>query len=286
MRFDIKTRTGLISPIIEGLSGTPGILNSYPNATAAYSLRVLNTSYTGAAIRVRRSSDNTELDIGFDSVGNLDTTTLLNFVGVTGNGFVTRWYDQSGNTRTATQTTAANQPIIVSIGLLETQLGKPCVRFSKVTGNGLATSVIINNPFSIIGVMSQDLSTGNVFQSRMLSTTSAATGSTIVIRRSDNISIYTSVTVLTNFPSQISNQPYLISFLRQTSTSNIYQNNITVANSSTTTSNWGGFEMNTPTYDTTNASLWRASEIIVYPTNQNANISGIHSNINSYYSIY
>ncbi len=56
------------------------LLDLYPNAAVAYSLRKLRTAYTGSAIRVRRSSDNAEQDIAF--VGNdLDTQTMLDFVG-------------------------------------------------------------------------------------------------------------------------------------------------------------------------------------------------------------
>jgi len=43
------------------------LLDLYPGATVAYSLRKLRTAYSGSAIRVRRSSDNTEQDFGFDS---------------------------------------------------------------------------------------------------------------------------------------------------------------------------------------------------------------------------
>jgi len=42
-----------------------GILDEYPGAAAAYSLRLLNTDYTGDAIVVRRASDNTTQNIGF-----------------------------------------------------------------------------------------------------------------------------------------------------------------------------------------------------------------------------
>ena len=49
--------------------------------SAAYSLRKLKNTYTGSAIRVRRSVDNAETDIGFTSNGDLDTTALSNFVG-------------------------------------------------------------------------------------------------------------------------------------------------------------------------------------------------------------
>jgi hypothetical protein len=110
-------------------SGTvPSLLDTYTGAAAAYSLRKLRNAYSGFAIRVRRSSDNTEQNIGFTATGGLDTTALLSFVGA-GNGFVTTWYDQSGNNRDATQTTAGNQPQIVSNGVINTFNSKPCVKF-------------------------------------------------------------------------------------------------------------------------------------------------------------
>ena len=55
-------------------AGFTGILDEYSGAAAAYSVRRLSSSYTDGLIRVRRSSDDTEQDIGFDSNGDLDTT--------------------------------------------------------------------------------------------------------------------------------------------------------------------------------------------------------------------
>jgi hypothetical protein len=92
------------------------LLDIYPSAAVAYSLRKLRTDYSGNAIRVRRSSDNTEQNIGF-SGNDLDTASLLTFCGV-GNGFITTWYDQSTNANNATQATAANQAQIVASGAL------------------------------------------------------------------------------------------------------------------------------------------------------------------------
>jgi hypothetical protein len=48
-----------------GGGGFVGLLNEYPNAAVAYSLRLLDNTYTSDAIRVRRASDNIEQDIGF-----------------------------------------------------------------------------------------------------------------------------------------------------------------------------------------------------------------------------
>ena len=80
-------------------------------------------------MRVRRSSDNAESDIGFAGAGDLDVTTLLAFTGGD-SAFVARWYDQSVNGRNATQTTAAAQPRIVSAGVVDMLNGRPTLIFS------------------------------------------------------------------------------------------------------------------------------------------------------------
>jgi len=103
-----------------------GLLDTYPNAAAAYSVRKLRAAYTGSAIRVRRSSDNTETNIGFTALGNLDESALTTFCG-SGNGFVTTWYDQSGNGINKTQTTASNQYQIVTSGVVNILGTKPSI---------------------------------------------------------------------------------------------------------------------------------------------------------------
>ena len=107
-----------------------GILNSLTSsAEADYSLRKLLTAYSGSAIRVRESSGDTEADIGFDGSGNLDATALLAHTG-SNSGYITIWYDQSGNGYDATQTTDASQPQIVSAGaVLVDDNGNPKVTF-------------------------------------------------------------------------------------------------------------------------------------------------------------
>lgn len=83
------------------------------SAAAAYSTRKLRAAYSGSAIRVRRSSDSTEQDIGF-SGEDLDVASMLSFVGGPGNnGYVVTWYDQSGNGNNATQSSSGAQAPIV-----------------------------------------------------------------------------------------------------------------------------------------------------------------------------
>ena len=122
-----------------------GLLDTYSGAAAAYSAaRRLSSTYTGALIRVRRSSDNTEQDIGYDGSNVLDEAALTSFVGSGNNGFVTTWYDQSGNSKNATQTTAANQPQIVSSGSVITQNSKPAL-LTDGTNDSLRNSLSVAN---------------------------------------------------------------------------------------------------------------------------------------------
>ena len=82
----LKARTGGTVPISlkqtwEEVTAAPaftGLLNETygSGAEAAYSTRRLNGNYTGAAIEVERSSDNTTQDIGFDANGDLDESEL------------------------------------------------------------------------------------------------------------------------------------------------------------------------------------------------------------------
>jgi len=101
---------------------------------AAYSLRKLRAGYTGAAIRVRRTPDNTEQDIGFDSNGDLDTSALTTFVG-SGSAHIQTWYDQSTNANHAVQNTSGQQPHIVYNGTIKTHGGKPAVTQDSDLGN-------------------------------------------------------------------------------------------------------------------------------------------------------
>jgi Alpha-L-arabinofuranosidase B, catalytic len=104
-----------------------GLGTAYP----AWSLgRKLRTAYAGNAIQVRRSSDNTTQDIGFDAYGNLNTASLLAFMG-TGNGYVSKVYDQGTLGADWVQATTSKQCLIVNGGVLKVQNAKPCMAFDQ-----------------------------------------------------------------------------------------------------------------------------------------------------------
>jgi hypothetical protein len=113
------------------------LLDDYPNAELGLSFRKLRTDYSGSCIRVRRSSDDTEQDIGFVN-DYIDTAALASFCSGT-NGFIKIWYDQSGNGRNSSQADTAAQPQIVTSGTVNTYNSKVCGYYNG--SSSLQTSV-------------------------------------------------------------------------------------------------------------------------------------------------
>ena len=129
---------------------------------AAYSTRLLSSTYTGPAMQVRRCSDDNLTDVYFDTNGiisltspvSLDgggpptATTLGTWVGGS-SAFVMIWYDQTASGNNATQTVKKFQPRIVDSGTVEqVATSKPSLRMLRgaTGGNGF------NLPFNLLGV--------------------------------------------------------------------------------------------------------------------------------------
>lgn len=130
----------LRATVMRGGSGggyTP-VFDTYGSPSIGFSMFNLKTGATNC-LRVRRSSDNTEQDIGFIS-NYLDTASLLSFVGAN-NGFVVKWYDQSGNGNDLTQTTAGSQPQIVTSGSLITRNGIAIIKATSAQFFNLTTNI-------------------------------------------------------------------------------------------------------------------------------------------------
>lgn len=281
-RFDIRTRSGQISAIIQGLQAVEnGILDIYPNASAAYSLRLLRSTYTGSAIRVRRSSDNTESNIGFIG-GGLDTTTLLSFCGA-GSGFVTTWYDQSGNGVNSVQTTAANQPQIVNTGSVILQGGKPILLFDGTNDYLDAASVTSGNPKSIF--LSSKFT--SLISTEIALYDSVTSNQAIFYKDSINRAIFAfGATVITSYTITLNYTLY--SIMHNGSTSNAFVNstNQIITNSNLGTNAFNGLRIGASRGSAALFYNGNIGEFIVYGSDQSSNRTGIETNINTYYAIY
>jgi hypothetical protein len=130
------------------------LLDTYGGAEVAYSLRKLSSSST-YAVTVRRDNDNATQDIGF--VGEaFDTASLTSFVGAN-TGYITKWYDQSGNVNDATQSDTTLQPFIVSSGSIEVQDGIVAINFATIDNAGLTlpslSSLTEGEVFNLVKVL-------------------------------------------------------------------------------------------------------------------------------------
>ena len=282
---------------------SPLLLDLYPSAAAAYSVRKLRTAYTGSAIRVRRT-DLTESDIGFTGLGNLDTAALLSFTGTGAldNGFITTWYDQSGNARNATQTTALNQPQIVSSGsvITETFIGssKPSVQFTTLSQLPFDNTIAKDIGELFIKTVSSHTG-GDAYRAIVNFTTDGTsfnTRSGIFARSSANLEAGGRRLDINSYEfvnsSNNASKGILGGFFDYTNA------NLSVSVNSTTTQRIGGFQTPGNTSNT-NAQIntigstgagvnfaGKISEVVIWLSDESSNNTNINTNLNTYYEIY
>src|SRR5665647_1129247 len=121
------------------------LLDTYTSATVAYGLTKLRAAYAGSCIRVRRSNDDAEADIGF-STNLLDTTALAAHVGAN-SGYIVKWYDQSGNGIDLAGTSTA-QPRIVNSGTVDNIGGISAIYFDG-SNDRIASAASVANGLPI-----------------------------------------------------------------------------------------------------------------------------------------
>ena len=269
-------------------SATPAarLLNSYPNAAVAYSVRLLRNGYTGNSIRVRRSSDNAEQNIGFDGSGNLDTTSLTNFITGSTNGFVTTWYDQSGNGNNAVQTSATSQPIIVSGGTILTLSGtgvsRPVLRFDG-TNDWMDLTTLVDTGVHT-SAYPQKKASGDI--SAWIAGVDG-TPFTPVIYQTGGIYITNQPQTSSNLA--INNTDYILLSGRQKLGSDNGSIRINNSVQSLTSSNFlSGNNQFTQIQrrGITEYSKCDVPEMIMWASNLESDLTGINNNINTYYQIY
>jgi len=125
---------------------TAGLLGAWSVA------RRLLSSHTGPLIRVRRSSDDAEMDFGALADGALDVAALLAFCGAS-HGYLVRVYDEYG-VNNMDQPDPSIQPRVVVSGVLVTMSGgAPGVSFSTGTQFMLSTLPAIEGAATVLCVV-------------------------------------------------------------------------------------------------------------------------------------
>lgn len=135
------------SGLSPGIRGTTGV-GSVTQVAGGGTIFTANGTYTDT---LTATADGTHLMF---ADGNTGSYTISNFA-VTSHktdGFVTKWYDQSGNGRDAAQATPASQPFIVKVGVQVKLQNLPSVDFAgrgSSSARGLVTDYDISSDGSL-----------------------------------------------------------------------------------------------------------------------------------------
>lgn len=269
------------------------------SAAAAYSLRSVNSNYAGSAVRVRRSSDDAEKDF---TASDVSGSVLVDWVGSGNDGYVTIWYDQSGNSLDLVNLESTTQPKIVESGVFlnaldflkaDTTYKGTFTLANKVNGSYQSTSLSIQqlNFFSVFARSDTSPTQsskhinfvhepGGLFRSAHITPYSPRTyeryfgGATVL---SDSISIN----------EDGSNN--IISAINQTTSeggSSLHINGSEVSLGTTNVSGQINFSKFAGPSIFNSHINQTVSEFIIYDSDQSANRTAIETNINNYYDIY
>ena len=280
-------------------------LDTYTGAAAAYSVRLLRTAYTGDIMRVRRAPDNVEADVGFDGSNELSLTSpisntsdaqsytdfadFVDHTGIPKQAWVRYWYDQSGNSIDAEESTATNQPPIYTAGALITDNGKPAISFNggdqqlQTTGFGTGTNRFITHVANVTGggdgyenvwIFLESISTWTTGNFLQYYTSDPSTGSIL----------NSPVSARDITGSSAINQQRLGTFEALTATSEFYINGSSQGNGTATITALED-ELSIANF-TGNRALMKFQEMIIWNSDQSSNRTGIEGNINTYFSIY
>lgn len=283
---------------INGVNAVPLLLDTYTGASAAYSFRELNSSYSGYCVRIQNDSA-VNLDIGFSN-GYVDTAAISTHCGA-GDGKIVTWYDQSGNGIDITQASTSAMPKLFIGGALNNVNSKLAANFD---GNDrLVTSAV--SLHSGAWYCNSTVKIGNSLASNMQIWNQDDSASSPQVRVAQYLRTHTSATArsvmfntaVSNFantasPTLSTNTQYQISAYVDTSASEVKAFvNSTNTNSATSFTGTAA----TGTHETAMGSDARSTpgvfftgdiqELLMWPSAQSSNRSAIESDIDTYYSI-
>jgi len=209
-------------------------------------------------------------------------------------GFVSTWYDQSGNTNDAVQATSTSQPKIVDAGILVTDSnGDAAIKSTSVNDMDFTLdSLAADGQQSVFAIIENDVTSqdgyGVVFKAY------STTVDTARSRRpywfgSPSGGVVFSVDSLSGYQNTDRN-PRLYSHIMEDTaggTSTVYRDGTQVDTRSITLDTNPAFSSGKLLGVSQNATgALYMSEIIYYPSDQSGNLEAIETNINSHYDIY
>jgi hypothetical protein len=267
-----SVRTSIEENIGDYFTQNTPLLDTYSGAAAAYSLRRLSSSYTGDAVEVYNGSS--YADIGFNVFGELDTVALAAHCG-SSDGFVSKWYDQSGNTNTAAQSTTSQMPKLYdgTTGVL-TENGKPTLlstiggqylvkqNFSQTTIEAFLTTKVSSAFIYSAGICGSNAEYAIIAQENSTSTTINQSSGTVSYR-------------LNSASWSPSNRGDVYTEL---------EDNQRLVGISFDANSWSDLYLGYTGNSVLN--MFSFQEVILYSSDQSSNRTNIETNVNTFYNIY
>ena len=273
---------GYKNSLVVGAAGGGGgsyLVDNY-SPYVAYDLRKISSAATNS-IRVRRSSDNAEQDIGFNGDA-LDETALTTFCSGT-DGFVTTFYDQSGNSLDAVMTTASSQPRICLNGVIDLVNSKPAILGDGVNDSLRVTGLVGSLPNTQFALYDK-VGTSGYFGSFGL--TSGITGFGL---GSTGSRIYQNGGAFGPF-SALNTQALLMMKSTELTTSDwkFYENGSVITNSGETigTLTYNRISLFDRPNNVSRCNMYLQTYLLFNSDESVTNRVAIQDNINTYYSIY
>ena len=274
-----------------------GLLDSYPGAAGAYSLRRLSSSYDGPLIEVEESHTGATHDIYARGNGELNTGEMyfIEAANTQNTLRVSKWYDQSGNGNDLIQATDGAQPIIKKAssdgsthdGLIVTEGNKPAVEFDGTTDYLKTSSAVITDGDAAFVVVCQtSASDGNRgvvgaidggndgyevrYEGGSGRVLFAVNGDDLTEKVSNHFSVFANYDGSTQTLS-VNGKP---------STSSVSETISTTSTLGIGSRSGDGLISDTYLWDGT------IQEVLVYNSDQSSNRTPIEKNLNTHYSIY
>ena len=255
-----------------------GFLADYPGAAAAYSVRQLSNTAI-KCMRVRRAvAPFDEQDIGFTAGGDLDEAAIVAFGG-SDVLVVSAWYDQSGQSRHATQTTPGAQPQIYDGTAVVTENGKAGLYWGLTDDYKLTGSYSGTGAHSLFAVAQRDTDSFTTLTEMSPGLYAYSNANLRVMNNGNLLSSSYNIDTLQH------SYRYIVDGIN----SSLHIDGSQLISGDAGSDSQGNIVVGS---DRTGGAgdAWTGviQEFILYPSNQDSlgNSTGIETNINDYFSIY
>ena len=266
------------------VSGSPSVsLRNAPNQTRS-NIEVISTNGSHSVVLTATGSFN-NFSIADGDIPSEFTVSNVRFS--TADGFVSTWYDQSGNANNATQATTTSQPKIVSAGTLVAG----GLDFDGVDDRLITGSFSLTQAFTSFSVTSTDVSSRSAGIWGVADSESSPFEATSFYRSDDGFAINSGETLTTaSTQTYDTGRDYLKTSFFDSASSSIRVDGVTKVTATAGTSNPSGLLMLGQFMSSSGTTAVRLNgkiqEIIIYDSDQTANSVAIEANINDFYTIY